>query len=140
MIEEFSIEHVSQIGGSPYHFAAIKAWVEIVEAGYGDGANLSISYDDQAIVMKDGETVIGLIVWRNLKWCQSAWVCVGWVRPEYRRRGFYRRLYEATRNAAKVAGARLLDGGVNPANSAILKSAEAMGRVQHGITLRDTLE
>ena len=138
-VADLTLEHIDQIGGSEAHFPAIKAWVEIIDSGYGDGTALSISWDDKAAVLKDGPDVVALIAWRELKWTKTAWICVGWTRSDYRRSGLYRRLYGAVREAAKAAGLKYLDGGVSPNNKEILASAAAMGRVTHGITLRDTL-
>jgi ribosomal protein S18 acetylase RimI-like enzyme len=133
------LEHIDQISGSPAHFPAIKAWVEVVDAGHGDGDVLSINWDDQVTVLKDGDRIVALMVWRYLKYMREAWVCVGWVDEKYRRQGLYKQLYAAMKEQAIKLGARFIGGGVRPSNTAIRASAKSLGRSEHGITLREVI-
>jgi ribosomal protein S18 acetylase RimI-like enzyme len=135
----FEIDHVEQLSGSYAHFPAVKAWVEIVDAGLGDGGVMSINWDDSATVMKLGGEIVGLIVWRYAKWTRDAWICVGWVKGSHRRKGIYRELYLATREKAKAAGALSISGGVNPNNHAVRSTAAAFGRKEYGVTLREEI-
>jgi ribosomal protein S18 acetylase RimI-like enzyme len=136
---EVKLEHLEQISGSYAHFPAVKAWVELVDAGNAFGETIPINWDDRATVLRAAGNVVGLIVWRYAKWQREAFICLGWVHPAWRREGRYRQMYDAVKAEAITMGARFLAGGVLPGNEAIRASAKAMGRAESSIMLREVI-
>lgn len=135
------IRHVKSIAGTKVHKAALLALHELVQTGAARGDTMPFNYDDPAFyfVTPDKGEIVGVLAYRPSEWNKDIWVCLGWVREDYRRRGIYRAMY------MKLQGLRdekfpdyTISGGVTIDNNATMsKVMNALGRKCVVLVYRD---
>jgi hypothetical protein len=135
------IRHFEQISGTEYYLPAIEAWCETQRRGHGEnGRSLSISWDDRVSVTIGSDGILqSLIVWKYLKWAMTAYITQGWTAPAFRRMGLYSALYRSVKKEAKKLGAKIIDGGISPANKSMLNAAKKQGRTIGAIWMKENL-
>ena len=98
-----------------------------------------LQWDQEAVVAFDGDEPVGVIVFQNAKWLKTCLIILSYVRPEARRRGFYRRLLEEVRHRARLAGMVMLESNTHVRNGNLLAAAEALDRKRSAYVFIETL-
>jgi hypothetical protein len=125
-------EHYVGINHTPALILGMKGWLEIYEAGLAQCV-LPFSWDNNAVMCTDNGHEVGVIVWSEQKWCKSAYIIMGYVKPEFRRIGIYKLMWNNLVEHIKKNHPDLikLEGGTHPKN---MDMREVMHRLQRKAT------
>lgn len=136
------IEHVDQIGGTPIIAFAVKAWMDELQAGLIDDTVQAVNWDDRAAVAYEDVLLgpVGIITYSKSDWLKKTNIKLGYVRPEHRQRGVYRKLWDALVVKSRELGMLAIDGSTHVDNSVMRKVAERLGRTEHSINLSFKLQ
>ena len=127
MPEEVEIRYYQPLNGSPLVPLATRAWADIMEAGLG-GPYTLLSWDNHGLGAFHGEELVGLLVWADVEWRREYQVTLGYVRPDWRQRGVYRRLWAHLVLRAQEAGRERIEGTTYLENHAMRAAMEGLGR------------
>lgn len=125
---EILIKTTSQIVRSGLNLIMARAALELAENDWDDGT-LPYSYNSSAIYAECLGKVVGVLAYRAPDWLRRISIEVGYVLPEFRRRGIYTSLFEKLVEVSIEGGfAVCIWGGVDIRNTAMQRVAEAQGR------------
>lgn len=131
----FEFKEYDGVNRTPAIPLIARGWNELLENGLAPMETIS-SWDHLAIVAFAGDVPVGVMTYTHEKWRRLLWVHLGYVAPEVRRHGLYRLMWQRVVAAAQKLGAAEIHGGTHVDNKAMLKCAEALGRVPLFITTR----
>jgi RimJ/RimL family protein N-acetyltransferase len=82
---------------------------------------------DEYLCLIQGGMIVSLLIWRNWEDERCAWIGMAWTLPNYRGRGFYRRLQRALVERSLCAGFETVRCGVNVLNTRSATVHESLG-------------
>ena len=122
---------VQQLGGSPYAGFAVQAHAALLDEGLSDPSMTMVGWDTNAIVARvgrDEQMAVGIITYSYLNYCARLDIGVGFVVPDFRRRGVYRAMWdEIVLEAQRLKATKIL-GTTYIKNDRMVKVAVALGR------------
>lgn len=127
------IKTVHEVACTPLMLILARATLELAENGY-DGGTTPFSWNSSAIYAECDGKIVGVLAWKRIDWQKQLWIEVGYVLPDYRRRGIYRKMFERLVEKAKALSVRSIAGGVDPDNLAMRHVADSLGRKATSIT------
>lgn len=122
------LHHVEKVVGTPAPAIIARAWVDLLEQGLIQDHMIPIGWDDSAFYITDGDRFVAVLSYFAAEWNGGAHVKVGWVAPEYRRRGLYRRLWSALVERAREKGWMRIEGATAANNAPLQAFAASVGR------------
>ena len=94
-------------------------------------------YEDQVITAETEDGVaVGVISYAHAKWAKHIDLKIGYVTPEFRGKGVYRRLWAALVEKAQELKVKEIMGNTHMENSTLRSAAKAFGRAEVGVVLR----
>jgi GNAT superfamily N-acetyltransferase len=90
-------------------------------------------FQDEAVCAYRGAEAVGVISWRKTDGGAEVWICMGYVLPQFRRCGIYRRLWEALIRHARKIGAVRIGSATNLANKEMRAFYRASGRTETNV-------
>ena len=87
------IIEITQLNGSEACYAAAKAYVEMCEHGAAEKTQIAYFWDDQALIIKYRNNIIGLLLYRIVPHQKKIFIAIGWVAYDFRKAGLYTSLY-----------------------------------------------
>lgn len=133
------VKSVEKPYGTPLATLITAAAGELQAAGLSPNIDTTAPWDCKALFAESDGTIVGFLCWKITEWRQEAWICLGYVKPDYRRQGVYTMLYQALRAECKRLKLRSIAGGIHHLNTAVIKAAEAQGRALEEGTWREWL-
>jgi ribosomal protein S18 acetylase RimI-like enzyme len=92
MNENIEIKHYKNIKNTPAVPLLMAEWQESLT--YWPGRqDYSFDWDHEAMVLFLDDTPIGVIDFMLAEYCRNCQLTVGYIKPEFRRRGFYNKLW-----------------------------------------------
>ncbi len=128
--------------GSPVMALMPEAWLELVASNYIDEYCRPFEYDEEAFVRYVNGTVVGFITFKDydtVDFSNVIEVGIGYVRPPYRKKGWYAQLYNALKEEAGTRGKKFIWSSVWANNDAMLAHAKSQGRKIRYIGIEDRL-
>jgi GNAT superfamily N-acetyltransferase len=95
--------------------------------------DLPYHFQDKAVCAYSGAEPVGVISWRPTDGGAELWILVGYVLPQFRRRGIYRQLWEALVQHARTIGAVRIGSATNLANEEMRAFLRATGRKETSV-------
>jgi GNAT superfamily N-acetyltransferase len=138
-MSDIEIVHYKKTNGSPAIPILVKAWAELLEKGF-ISSSVPVGAEHEVFAAKADGTIVGVITFYKAEWHNCMWLQLGYVLPEYRNRGIYRKLWNHLVEHSKTQGVATIDGGVDINNTEMLKVAERLGRKAVSITVSYPLE
>lgn len=144
--DDVTISLVKGIGGTAAAALATKGWSECYDNGWSNGSlNMDDSHDAflasfraKADFAVDGfvDLNVGVLTWVYFENTRTVWVWQSYVKPEYRGRGIYRKMWHAMVEYARdELKARKIESGTHVNNTVMRKVAEKMGRREIAVVL-----
>lgn len=123
----------NRMGGTDAVDLAVEAWHYLAGRGFTLGDFL-IDHEQAAIVayMPDalaptGEVPVGILTYSNQGWIKSLWIQLCYVRPEFRRQGHYRAMFDELVRLAQFQGAKMVQAGIHVDNTDSADAHAALG-------------
>jgi GNAT superfamily N-acetyltransferase len=132
------IKHYEQINFTPAIPIAVRGQHELLEAGLSEPVAL-FHWENRAIVAFHGQTPVGVIIWDLAAHRKEANIIIGYVVPEYRRAGIYKRLYAQLIKVAKEKGCNHIRGYTSVRNTALRSFAKTAGRSEMGVMINQEI-
>lgn len=134
--------YIDQINNTDALVLAIEAHYELMKAGLSNPMQM-VGWDNSAILarteghLRTGTIMIpaGVITFEHAKWQKRVYIQLGYVKPEYRRQGIYRAMWDELVRKARELNAKQIMGVVSAQNHDMLAAAKSLGRYQHSINL-----
>ncbi|MEI9917081.1 MAG: GNAT family N-acetyltransferase [Methylovirgula sp.] len=120
------IETYEGISATPALPLAVEGWHELIKRKLADD-QMIFNWDSNALVAFVGKKPVGVLLWAKIEWQKRAYVNLGYVQPDYRRRGIYRQLFAGLVEKAREAKLREIQGITYTKNSALRKFAGIRG-------------
>ncbi len=129
--------HFNEVNMTPVVPLVHRAYDELMTAGLAD-YEVALSHDDKAVVAFTQDNIIaGILVYRELKWLRQWWVLIGWVAPQYRRKGVYTRLWaELVKRARKNKNIESITGATSVLNERMREVNASLDRIPHTISYK----
>lgn len=131
-----NIVHVKQLGGTRYMMEAVHAHSMLLREGRSDEYAQLVSWSDEAIVALDGEQCAGVLTFLKTDHTNGFSVCLGYVLPEYRRQGVYRRMWDCLVEEAKARSVAYIWGVVRVNNEDMREVVKKLGREEESVNIR----
>ncbi len=124
------ILRVPQLGGTPFLGLAVQVHAALLEEGFADPEAPMVSWDTSAVVALSGHelTSAGIITYVEMKWRNCFDIGMGYVLPDWRRRGIYRHMWDELVLVAQDKNVCKIYGAIKITNAPMLKVAIALGR------------
>jgi hypothetical protein len=124
------ILRVPQLGGTPFAGFAVQVNAALLDEGFADPFVSMVGWDTAAVVALSGRdlTPAGIITYADSKWRKCFDVGMGYVLPDWRRRGIYRAMWDELVLAAQEQKVARIYGAIMVSNAPMLKVAVALGR------------
>lgn len=134
--EPISIEVKSfdQMAHKDVTLLATLGWVENVEHGLSSG-ELNSHYSYKAFVAYVDGAPVGVVTWEKLGSSNRLWINQSYVKPEFRRRGVYTKMWEYVVEKAKELKVFEIASGTHPNNAEMRAVAKKLGRTETGIIM-----
>ena len=113
------------------------AWLDMERSGASDG--YLYQWQNEMFYIEHGGVPVALITSQCTEWKSEVFIHAGYVLPEHRRKGLYRRLYQACRDWAISVGVVKIGGGVSGDNEDMIAVCERFGRKASVITFVEDL-
>lgn len=120
--------------------------VPLIFAGYNELASQGMASGDpptgtycKAFYAEENDQVVGVLCWSEYDMRQEAWIEFGYVVPDRRGQGIYRKLLQALEDHAVKAGFRSIACGVNARNTKSKWAHERSGMSLEALTFRKKL-
>ncbi len=132
-----TVRHYDCVNNTPAFRLAIAAQEDMVAEGFasetivirGDSPVLVAFFDNPENEPRI-KVPAGFITYTHNRGNRSIALNVGWVKPDYRRRGVYRTLWERLVEKAQELGAVKILGGTHVANARMRAVGRALGRYE----------
>ena len=124
------ILRVPQLGGTPFAGFAVEVNAALLEEGFADFSVSMVGWDTCAVVALSGreQTPTGIITYADSKWHGCFDIGMGYVLPDWRRRGIYRQMWDELVLTAQEQKVSRIYGAIMVNNAPMLKVAVALGR------------
>src|SRR6266702_4781962 len=123
------IKYVAEIEGSPVVQYVANAWCQLMKEGHWDRTSVLISGGLSCVYAVENKKVVGCLTWHG---DDSNWtINLGYISPEYRRKGLYSKLHAALLEKARAAHVPQITSIVKPTNEPIRASKTKEGYVLH---------
>ena len=125
-----NVRYLKQLGGTPYLGFAVQAHAALLDEGLADPTTAMVGWGTSAMVAHVGRDMLacGIITFNHAEWDNRFDIGVGYVMPDYRRRGIYRLMWdELVLEAQRLKVARIYSA-VKISNASMMKVATALGR------------
>lgn len=109
-----------------------RCWHELIEANLILPV-IPFGYDNHVLVAAEDGKPVGFITWNKAEWSKTAYICLGYVLPEYRGKGIYRQLWNALVEKAREQKLISIEGNTAIKNQAMRGSMLALGRTERGV-------
>lgn len=135
---EFKIEEPVTVaeckGASAFMTATMN---DLFHLGYGPNEGATPwYYKDKVIVARWNDEIVGLIAYRFEKGDGSLWVILGGVKPNYRLRGCYTKLFAKLVEVARKEGAVRIEASTHVTNNAMRCFNKKLGRTETHVISR----
>lgn len=129
------IEVFKKMVNTPAVAFAARAWVAMLDDRLCDPTVIWLQWDDGAILATvDGEP-IGVITYNYSEWNRTIYVRLGFVSPDRRGLGVYRKLWERLISVAQELNCYEVRSATNIGNRPMRAVAERLGRAEEQVTL-----
>lgn len=130
------IEHYDGLNRTPALPLAVEGWFRLFQQGLA-GDTVQVQWDHNSLVAFDNDDVaMGIITYAHLEYLKSLTVCIGYVRPAYRRLGVYRALWDALVGKATEMKASVIDSSTFIENAPMRAVASDQRRRETSVNLR----
>lgn len=123
---------------TPAYELAITGHLELLERGRAENV-VAVLWDHKAVVGFVDGLPVGVITFQHTAWMKQIDIAIGYVRPEFRRRGLYRAMWAALVEKAQELKAEVIFGGTAIDNAELRATAKALGRVEMAVVLKFTV-
>ena len=113
----------------PYY---LKAMLELTKKGLNHGC-VSFNYEQKAFAAFKGDKMIGMLLFDDCKWKNTVVVVLGHVRSKHRKKGIYKKLWEALVAWSQKEGRILIEGATSIKNKRMQKVMKAQNRFMTSI-------
>ena len=140
-----SIKHYKAVFGSPVMQLMPYAWCDLIENGYIDEYCRPFEYDEEAFVYTVGgqaNSVVGFITFKDyahVDYTNVIEVGIGWIKKDFRKKGYYALLYKALRKEAFKRKKEFIWSSVWDNNTTMIRHALSQGRKIRYIGIEDRL-
>jgi GNAT superfamily N-acetyltransferase len=128
------IVHHKGLNYTPAACLAARVQAELISTNQSEPV-LSVGWDDNAILAVVDGKAIGIITWIYSEWAKTVSIHLGWVDPEYRRKGVYLQMWKELVQKARDSGAKNIIGTTHMDNHAMRKTAKALGRTELSVNM-----
>ena len=130
------IRHYAGIMNTPGLNLAVRAWHELLDAGFVDPTAIVVQYDHKAIVAFSGGRPVGVLTYYDQEWASQIGVAVAFVLPEHRRQGIHTRMWQALIAKTQELKRTSITSGAHIRNEASLASQAKRGSIEKSIGTR----
>jgi GNAT superfamily N-acetyltransferase len=125
------LKYVPEIEGSPVVQYVGNAWCQLMQAGLWDRTSVLISGGLSCVYATENKKIVGCLTWHGDS--ENWTINLGYVSPEYRRKGVYTKLHDDLIVRAKAAGVKQVTSIVKPGNAPIIDSKDKAGYTLHSL-------
>lgn len=104
-----------------------EGWAAILADGNGEDA-VCPAWDQEVIAAIVDGKVVGIVTFTVSEWANYLWVHLSYVRPQYRRQGLFRTMFEKLTEIAQEREIPEICSGVSARNTAMQKVNVRLGR------------
>jgi ribosomal protein S18 acetylase RimI-like enzyme len=124
-----TIEHFDNLSHCPAAVRlGLEGHLENLNRGVGDPHSCGLGWENKALVAFEEGAAVGLIVYSEQEWKKTFFIEMGYVRPAFRRRGFYRALFKHLTARAREKEFRSISGTTHVENREMQETNRALGR------------
>jgi len=139
------VSHTDSISGHHLNLNefAIRAWLDVCEAGFGWSRYQPFKPTDSAVYVTGMETegppdLAGIIVY-NIDEDRRAHIQIGYVLPAYRGQGAYSAMYKYLIENVEGRGVNVIESIIHPDNTPMMSLAQSQERDIVGYIMRHNL-
>ncbi len=134
-IEDFTIRRIEKLAQFPPAIPlALGGLLSLIEAGLTEESSTGLGYESLLVVALDGLQVVGVLLYAVQEYRLSLTVEYGFVHPDYRRQGIYRRLWEEIKLIAAETKIKKVIGITHVNNRSMQTVMEHLGRTVSYLT------
>lgn len=122
-----TIERIEGVNDPRVIPIAAEGWNAIVQDGQAESTTI-LSWDQNAIIAHEEGKVIGVIVYKDQEWRKELHLVLGYVLPDYRRKGVYGALWGELVLIAQETKRPRIAGGTHVNNTSMQAVMEKLGR------------
>ena len=130
--EKMVIEQYDGLNNTPALPLALEGWHSLVQRGLTDNT-IVIGWDDKALVYRKGGVAMGVLTFDLTEWRKEIYVKIGFVLPQYRRKGVYTALFDCLTEYARRKGIKFIVGATLTANAEMRATYKKQGRAEFAI-------
>lgn len=123
---KITVTHSDVLLGTDAMFEIPAAWLEMVHAGIIDKFTMPVAECHSIFQAYHDTTLAGFMTYQPCR--QDLWICMSYVRPNYRRCGVYTKLFHAAVDKARELKLQRIASGTHLTNEVMLKAYEKTGR------------
>lgn len=136
---KFTLHESERIGSSPALGLAVEGWNNLFLEGHNSDG-VCLQWDQSLVWASVGPIPVGLIAWTYVESQQTIWIWLSYVKPQYRRKGVFRKMYSRLQQVAIEKKAVKISGGMKFNNLPMMSAARKCGRAQESITFSEILK
>lgn len=122
-----NVRRYEGLNGTPALPLALRGWTDLVDRGMCRNV-VMLFWDNWAVVAELDGTPVGVITFSKSDWLREFHISIGFVLPEYRRRGVYRAMWTDLVAWARELKFRAIEGSTKAENATMRSVAAALGR------------
>lgn len=130
-----TIRHIDGMNYEGVYALALEGWQDLLARGCANDTGL-FGWDNKAFVAEEEGVPVGVLIYEHVDWTRSWSVVLGYVKPEHRRQGIYRALWEALVAKAREEKWHHIDGVTAVENVEMRKVMSQLGQEPHSISYR----
>lgn len=111
----------------------MEAWNDLLQRGM-TGGSILVDWEQCAFYAEEDGQVVGVLTYKVYDHDHSLYIAVGYVKPEYRKQGVYRSLWDAAVEKAREKSCTHVTGVTHWDNAEMQAVMKHMGREPRYIT------
>jgi hypothetical protein len=128
------IQHFVGLNRTPALSLAVRGWMALIESGHCPNI-IQIFADQNALLASIAEKPVGVLTYRHDRVLKELLIGIGYVLPEYRRRGVYHLLWDALVAKAQEFGIPQIVSTTFVGNDGLRAVARAQERSESQLVL-----
>ncbi len=132
MNKRYKLYQSDSLASSPALPLIVQGWAQMLEKGMADPHSPNVVSSDHHVLWvedtQEANQVVAAMSYMNYQSSNTFWICVSYVRPEYRRLGLYKTMYSRLKQLARKGSYSSICSGVVESNTVMQETAQSTGR------------
>lgn len=124
-----TIENIQKLAGSDATDIAVEGWWDLIQRGLMGDKEYLLQWNNSALLARDeAGQIVGVLLYQDVDWQNRVGVVLGYVRPTFRRKGVYGKLWAALIEQAQVLGRARIEGATHKENDVMQHVMQKLNR------------